>query len=60
MLVVSHGNTLRALVKHLDRVGDEASALLEIPTGLPLVYELDQNMRPVAPGGRSLMAGCGG
>jgi len=54
VLVVSHGNTLRALVKYLDRVGDEASALLEVPTGLPVVYELDDDMRPVVPGGRSL------
>ncbi len=54
VLVVSHGNTLRALVKHLDRIGDEASALLEVPTGRPVVYELDHDMRPVVPGGRSL------
>ncbi len=56
VLVVSHGNTLRALVKHLDRVGDEASALLEVPTGVPLMYELDHDMRPVVPGGRSLLS----
>jgi 2,3-bisphosphoglycerate-dependent phosphoglycerate mutase len=54
VLVVSHGNTLRALVKHLDRIGDEASALLEVPTGRPVVYELDHDMRPAVPGGRSL------
>jgi 2,3-bisphosphoglycerate-dependent phosphoglycerate mutase len=58
VLVVSHGNTLRALVKHLDRVDDEASALLEVPTGLPVVYELDREMRPVVPGGRRLMPQC--
>ena len=58
VLVVSHGNTLRALVKHLDRVGDEASALLVVPTGLAVVYELDNDMRPVVPGGHRLMAEC--
>jgi 2,3-bisphosphoglycerate-dependent phosphoglycerate mutase len=54
VLVVSHGNTLRALIKHLDRVSDEASARLEVPTGMPLIYELDRDMRPVVPGGRRL------
>jgi 2,3-bisphosphoglycerate-dependent phosphoglycerate mutase len=57
VLVVSHGNTLRALVKHLDRVSDEASALLEVPTGRPLAYELGHDMRPVVPGGRSMLPG---
>jgi 2,3-bisphosphoglycerate-dependent phosphoglycerate mutase len=52
VLVVSHGNTLRALIKHLDRVSDEASARLEVPTALPVVYDLDHDMRPVVPGGR--------
>jgi 2,3-bisphosphoglycerate-dependent phosphoglycerate mutase len=49
VLVVSHGNTLRALVKHLDRVTDEASAGLEVPTALPLLYELDHEMHPIGP-----------
>ena len=52
--VVSHGNTLRALFKHLDEVSDEASARLEVPTGLPVVYDLDHDMRPIVPGGRCL------
>jgi len=55
VLVVSHGNTLRALIKHLDLVDDEASSRLEVPTGLPVVYELDRHMRPVVAGGRGLL-----
>jgi 2,3-bisphosphoglycerate-dependent phosphoglycerate mutase len=54
VLVVSHGNPLRALIKHLDRVGDEESARLEVPTAVPLLYELDHDMRPLEAGGRSL------
>jgi 2,3-bisphosphoglycerate-dependent phosphoglycerate mutase len=57
VLVVSHGNTLRALIKHLDRVSDEASSRLEVPTGLPVVYDLDHDMCPVVPGGRRLAHG---
>jgi 2,3-bisphosphoglycerate-dependent phosphoglycerate mutase len=57
VLVVSHGNTLRALIKHLDLVDDEAVSRLEVPTGLPLLYELDHDMRPVVPGGRGLLPG---
>jgi 2,3-bisphosphoglycerate-dependent phosphoglycerate mutase len=53
VLVVAHGNSLRALVKHLDRIGDAAIAELNIPTGIPLVYELDASLAPVA-GGRYL------
>ncbi|GII79714.1 2,3-bisphosphoglycerate-dependent phosphoglycerate mutase [Sphaerisporangium rufum] len=53
-LVVAHGNSLRALVKHLDGVGDEAIAKLNIPTGIPLRYELDDEFRPVKPGGEYL------
>jgi 2,3-bisphosphoglycerate-dependent phosphoglycerate mutase len=55
VLVVSHGNTLRALIKHLDLIDDEASSRIEVPTGLPVVYKLDHNMRPVVPGGRGLL-----
>lgn len=44
VLVVAHGNSLRALVKHLDQLSDEAIAGLNIPTGIPLVYELDQQL----------------
>lgn len=54
VLVAAHGNSLRALVKHLDGVSDQAIAELNIPTGIPLVYELDADFRPVAPGGRYL------
>ena len=48
VLVVAHGNSLRALVKHLDSIPDDAIAGLDIPTGIPLSYELDEHMRPVA------------
>lgn len=54
VLVVAHGNSLRALVKHLDGVSDEAIAELNVPTGIPLVYDLDADYRPVTPGGRYL------
>src|SRR5271166_1137954 len=54
VLIVAHGNSLRALVKHLDGIGDAAIAGLNIPTGIPLVYELDDAYRPVTPGGRYL------
>lgn len=47
VLVAAHGNSLRALVKYLDDMSDEAVLKLNIPTGLPLVYELDQDLRPV-------------
>ena len=53
-LVAAHGNSLRALVKHLDAIGDDEIAGLNIPTGMPLVYELDDQMRPTVPGGRYL------
>lgn len=47
LLIAAHGNSLRALVKYLDGVSDEAIALLNIPTGVPLVYELDADLKPV-------------
>ncbi len=50
VLVAAHGNSLRALVKHLDGISDDDIAGLNIPTGIPLVYELDDDMRPVGPG----------
>ena len=50
-LVAAHGNSIRALVKHLDGMSDEAVVGLNIPTGIPLLYELDENMRPVKAGG---------
>jgi 2,3-bisphosphoglycerate-dependent phosphoglycerate mutase len=54
VLVAAHGNSLRALVKHLDGISDEAIAALNIPTGIPLRYDLDERMRPVTPGGSYL------
>ena len=54
VLIVAHGNSLRALVKHLDGISDAAIAELNIPTGIPLVYQLDDAFRPVTPGGRYL------
>ncbi len=47
ILVAAHGNSLRALIKHLDNVSDEDIVHLNIPTGQPLVYELDANLRPI-------------
>ena len=49
VLVTAHGNSLRALVKHLDGISDEDIAELNIPTGIPLVYKLDENFRPLGP-----------
>ncbi|MGC5016269.1 phosphoglyceromutase [Streptosporangium sp. DT93] len=51
VLVVAHGNSLRALVKHLDGIGDDEIAGLNIPTGIPLRYELDADFHPVTKGG---------
>ncbi|MDR1825037.1 MAG: phosphoglyceromutase [Bifidobacteriaceae bacterium] len=54
VLVAAHGNSLRALVKHLDGISDEAIAGLNIPTGIPLVYHLDEDLKPLNPGGTYL------
>ena len=54
VLMVAHGNSLRALVKHLDRVSDDDIAELNIPTGIPLRYDLDADLRPVVAGGTYL------
>jgi 2,3-bisphosphoglycerate-dependent phosphoglycerate mutase len=54
VLVVAHGNSLRALVKHLDGMSEESVVGLNIPTGIPLLYRLDANFRPVTPGGEYL------
>ena len=54
VLVTAHGNSLRALVKHLDGISDEDIAGLNIPTGIPLYYELDSNFAPVKKGGEYL------
>jgi 2,3-bisphosphoglycerate-dependent phosphoglycerate mutase len=47
VLIVAHGNSLRGLVKYLDHMSDEAITKLNIPTGLPLVYELDDDLKPI-------------
>ena len=47
VLIVAHGNSLRALIKHLDQISDEAIVGLNIPTGVPLAYQLDDELRPV-------------
>jgi 2,3-bisphosphoglycerate-dependent phosphoglycerate mutase len=47
VIVVAHGNSLRALVKHLDGIGDAEIVELNIPTGVPLVYELDDDLKPI-------------
>jgi len=47
ILIAAHGNTLRALVKHLDNISSEDITGLNIPTGVPLVYELDEDMKPI-------------
>jgi 2,3-bisphosphoglycerate-dependent phosphoglycerate mutase len=47
VIVAAHGNSLRALVKYLDKISDEQIVSLNIPTGMPLVYELDQNLQPL-------------
>src|SRR5512135_933146 len=54
VLVAAHGNSLRALVKHLDGMSDAAVVGLNIPTGIPLRYDLDEHMRVVNPGGEYL------
>jgi|TARA_B100001971_G_scaffold208097_1_gene229353 2,3-bisphosphoglycerate-dependent phosphoglycerate mutase len=47
VLISAHGNSLRALVKHLDNISDKEIPKLNIPTGIPLVYELDDNLKPI-------------
>ena len=47
VLVVAHGNSLRALVKHLDKIPDDEIVGLNIPTGIPLLYILDENLEPI-------------
>lgn len=48
ILIAAHGNSLRALVKHLDGISDEDIVNLNIPTGMPLVYTLDENLKPIS------------
>ena len=47
MIIAAHGNSLRALVKYLDDISDEEIPGLNIPTGIPLVYELDEDLKPL-------------
>ncbi|MGC9323027.1 MAG: 2,3-bisphosphoglycerate-dependent phosphoglycerate mutase, partial [Kosmotogaceae bacterium] len=47
VLIVAHGNSLRALVKYLDNIPDDEIVGLNIPTGIPLVYELDDDLKPI-------------
>ena len=54
VLVTAHGNSLRALVKHLDGISDADIAGLNIPTGIPLLYELNESFMPVKTGGEYL------
>ncbi|MGP4015166.1 phosphoglyceromutase [Saccharopolyspora sp. 5N708] len=54
VLVAAHGNSLRALVKHLDGISDSDIAGLNIPTGIPLCYDLDDDLKPTNPGGTYL------
>ena len=54
VLVAAHGNSLRALVKHLDAIGDAEIAGLNIPTGIPLLYRLEEDLTPTVPGGTYL------
>jgi len=54
VLVAAHGNSLRGIVKHLDGISDDDIAGLNIPTGMPLVYELDDDLRPTVIGGQYL------
>ncbi len=54
VLVAAHGNSLRALVKHLDGISDDDIAGLNIPTGMPLVYRLDEDLKPTVAGGEYL------
>ena len=56
ILVTAHGNSLRALVKHLDGISDGDIAELNIPTGIPLLYKLDAQLRPIIKGGEYLDA----
>lgn len=54
VLIVAHGNSLRALIKHLDGISDSDIAALNVPTGIPLLYELDENLKPLKRGGEYL------
>ena len=54
VLIVAHGNSLRALIKYLENISDENIAKLNLPTGIPLLYRLDENFKPIVFGGEYL------
>ena len=54
VLVAAHGNSLRGVVKHLDGISDQDIVGLNIPTGMPLIYQLDENLTPLVAGGEYL------
>ncbi len=54
VLVAAHGNSLRAIIKHLDNVSDEDIVSVNVPTGIPLLYELDDDLKPIIRGGKYL------
>ncbi|XP_030878081.1 phosphoglycerate mutase 1 [Leptonychotes weddellii] len=49
VLIAAHGNSLRGIVKHLESLSEEAIMELNLPTGIPMVYELDKNLKPIKP-----------
>jgi 2,3-bisphosphoglycerate-dependent phosphoglycerate mutase len=57
VLVAAHGNSLRALVKYLDGIDEQTIVSVNIPTGIPLRYDLDDQLRPCTPGGAYLDPG---
>ena len=54
VLITAHGNSIRAIVKYLDQISDTDIAAVNIPTGIPLLYELDSNFKPIKTGGEYL------
>jgi 2,3-bisphosphoglycerate-dependent phosphoglycerate mutase len=48
LIIAAHGNSLRALIKHLDGISDEDIVKMNVPTGIPLLYELDSNLSPIS------------
>lgn len=54
VMVAAHGNSLRAIIKHLDGISDDDIAGVNVPTGIPLLYELDEEFKPIVKGGRYL------
>jgi 2,3-bisphosphoglycerate-dependent phosphoglycerate mutase len=54
VLITAHGNSIRAIVKHIDCISDVDIAAVNIPTGIPLYYEFDEDFEPITKGGRYL------